>query len=246
MNLVGTLGKMILSGALSKGGAGAGGLGSLLGGGAQGGGGLADLLGGLAGGSAGGAGGAGGLGDLLGKLQNQQGGQAGGAGGLLGALLGGGAQQQAGGTAGKAGDMGALLGNALGQQAPGAQPIPAPTAEQTDHAALLIRAMVNAAKADGTVDAQEQDNIVGKLGDIGPDEAAFIRAEMQAPLDIDGFVRSVPRGMEQQVYVLSLMTVNLDSKAEADYLDALAKGFGISEQASNQIHGQLNVPQLYT
>lgn len=245
MNLVGTLGKLLLSGALSKGGsAGAGGLGSLLGGSTQGGSGLGGLLGSLAGGSASG----GGLGDLLGQLQGQQGGgsaQAGGAGGLLGALLGGagGANTSANNTQG---DMGALLGNALGQNAPGAQaPAPA-TTEQTNQAALLIRAMINAAKADGNVDAQEQENIVGKLGDIGPEEAAFIRAEMQAPLDVDGFIKSVPQGLEQQIYVLSLMTVNLDSKAEADYLDRLAKGFNISEQASNQIHGQLNVPQLYT
>jgi len=248
MNLVGTLGKLLLSGALSKGGsAGAGGLGSLLGGGSQGSGGLGDLLGSLAGGGAN----SGGLGGLLGQLQGQQGGgaaQAGGAGGLLGALLGSGAAS--GGTQNRAnnsqGDMGALLGNALGQNAPGAQ-APAPvTTEQTNQAALLIRSMVNAAKADGTVDAQEQEKIVGKLGDIGPEEAAFIRAEMQAPLDVDGFIKSVPKGLEQQVYVLSLMTVNLDSKAEADYLDKLAKGFNISEQASNQIHGQLNVPQLYS
>lgn len=245
MNLVGTLGKLLLSGALSKGGsAGAGGLGSLLGGSAQGGSGLGGLLGSLAGGGASG----GGLGDLLGQLQGQQGGgsaQAGGAGGLLGALLGGagGANTSANSTQG---DMGALLGNALGQNAPGAQaPAPAST-EQTNQAALLIRAMINAAKADGNVDAQEQENIVGKLGDIGPEEAAFIRAEMQAPLDVDGFIKSVPKGLEQQIYVLSLMTVNLDSKAEADYLDKLAKGFNISEQASNQIHGQLNAPQLYT
>lgn len=243
MNLVGTLGKLLLSGAMSKGGAGAGGLGSLLGGGQGGGaGGLGSLLGGLAGGS--GASG-GGLGELLGQLQGQQGGAAGqgGAGGLLGSLLGGqsGAGSQSGG-----GGLGDLLGSALGQQVPGAQATPAPTPEQTDHAALLIRAMVNAAKADGTVDAQEQENIVGKLGDIGPEEAQFIRAEMQAPLNVDEFVKSVPRGMEQQVYVLSLMTVNLDSKAEADYLDQLAKRFGISENDSNQMHAQLGVPQLYS
>lgn len=224
MNLVGTLGKMLLSGALSRGGA--GGLGSLLGGAAQ-------------------SGGAGGLGDLLGGLTggNAAGGAQGGAGGLLGALLGGGAAA-GGAQAGKAGDMGALLGSALG--VPGAQQAPQATAAQTDQAALMIRAMVNAAKCDGSVDEQEQQNIVGKLGDIGQEEANFIRAEMQAPLNVDAFVKSVPRGMEQQIYVLSLMTVNLDSKAEADYLDKLAKGFNISEQASNQLHAQLGVPQLYS
>lgn len=224
MDLVGMLGKMLLSGAMSKAGVGAGGLGSLLGGGA------------------------GGLGGLLAQLQGQQGSaaQAGGgnsAGDLLGSLLGGGAAQ--GGAATNSGGIGALLGNAMGQKSPSAQ-APAASADQTNQAAVLIRAMVNAAKSDGVVDEQEQQNIVNKLGDIGPEESAFIRAEMQAPLDVDGFIRSVPKGMEQQVYVMSLMTVNLDSKNEADYLDSLAKGFNISEQASNQIHAQLNVPQLYS
>jgi len=224
MNLVGMLAKMLLSGALSKGGAGAGGLGSLLGGAAQG--------------------GAGGLGGLLGQLQGQQGSgaQTGGAGNLLGELLGGAAK---GGATGNSGGIGALLGGSSGQQAPGAQ-APVATSDQTAQATVLIRAMVNAAKADGIVDEQEQQNIVSKLGDIGPEETAFIRAEMQTPLDVSNFIRSVPKGMEQQVYVISLMTVNLDSKTEADYLDSLAKGFNISEQASNQIHSQLNVPQLYS
>lgn len=234
MNLVGTLGKLLLSGAMSRG---AGGIG-------QGGGGLADLLGGLTGGQSGGQAG-GGLGELLGQLQGQQSGAAqggnAGVGGLLGGLLGGG--QSSGGAGG---GLGNLLGSALGQQMPGAQAAPPATQQDTDNAALLIRAMINAAKSDGAVDAEEQEKIVGKLGDIGPEEAAFIRAEMQAPLNVAEFARSVPRGMEQQVYVLSLMSINLDSKAEADYLDQLAKAFNISEQDSNQIHAQLNVPQLYS
>ncbi len=250
MNLVGTLGKLLLSGALSKGGAGglgsllggqggAGGLGSLLGGAQGGSGGIGDLLGSLAGGQSGGAGG---LGQLLGQLQGSAAGsQAGGAqagGGMLGGLLSG-----AGGQTG--GGLGALLGSALQQQQGGAQ-APAPSQQQTDHAALLIRAMVNSAKADGTVDQQEQEKIVGQLGDIGQEEAAFIRAEMQAPLDVEGFIRSVPRGMEQQVYAMSVMSINLDSKPEAVYLDALAKGMNISEQASNQLHTEMGVPLLYS
>ena len=241
MDLVGTLGKMILNSATSGKGAG-GALGSLLGGaqGQSGGGGLADLLGGLAGAQGGGAGG---LGDLLSKL-GQQGGASGsgsggaGAGGLLGGLLGG--------SAASGGGLGDLLGSALGGQLPGAsQPAPA-TPEQNDHAGLLIRAMVNAAKSHGGVDQEEQEKIVGQLGEIGPEEAAFIRSEMQAPLDVRSFVNSVPRGMEQQVYLISLMAINLDAKEEADYLDQLAKGLNISEQDSNQLHAQVGAPQLYT
>lgn len=256
MDLIGTLGKLLVSGAMSKGGA--GGLGSLLGAAAQQGGqtgGLGDLLGSLAGGksgSAGGlgdllgsltggqAGGAGGLGDLLGKLQQGGGAQSGDVGGMLGSLLGG------GDNAGNAGGLGDLLGAALGQQLPKTQPAPKPNQAQSDQAGLLIRAMINAAKCDGSVDEEEQQKIVGKLGDIGKEEAVFIRAEMKAPLDTSNFINSIPRGMEQQVYLLSLMSINLDSKAEADYLDQLAKGLNISEQTSNQLHTELGAPQLYS
>ncbi len=238
MNLVGTLGKLLLSQAMSRGGS--GGLGSLLGGAAGGAGGLGSLLGGLTGGQSGTqSGGAGGLGALLGQLQgggnNAQAGQQGG--GMLGNVLSG--NDQAGGG------LGGLLGAALGQQQEGVQ-TPQPTAQQTEHAALMIRAMVNAAKSDGTVDAQEQEKIVGQLGDIGAEEAAFIRSEMQAPLDAEAFIKSVPRGMEQQVYLLSVMSINLDSNPEAVYLDKLAKGLNISEQVSNQLHTEMGVPLLYS
>jgi uncharacterized membrane protein YebE (DUF533 family) len=264
MDLVGTLGKMILNnamkgkggnvlggllgGAAQQGGAGAGGLGELLGsltkaGGAQGGGagGLGDLLGKATQGG-------GGLGDLLGQLQGGQANQSapqqqggGDLGGLLGGLLGGGNQ-----GGGQAGGLGDLLGAALGKQLPsGGAAVPQPTNQQSDQAGLLIKAMISAAKADGSVDAQEQEKIVGQLGDIDQEEAAFIRAEMQKPLDVAGLVNSVPRGMEHQVYLLSLMAIDLDSKAEADYLDQLAQGLNISNETSNQLHTELGSPLLY-
>ena len=173
--------------------------------------------------------------------QTGGGAQAGG-GGMLGQILGG--QGQSGGAAG--GGLGSLLGQVMGQGQQ-QQQMQAPSAAQNDQAAILIRAMVNAAKSDGEIDQQEQQKMVEKLGgDVGDEEAQFIRSEMQAPLDVNRFVQSVPRGMEQQVYLMSLMAINLDNKAEAVYLDQLAKGMNISEQQSNQLHAELNVPQLYS
>jgi len=223
------LGKMVLSNAMGGRSGGGNVLGSLLGGGSSSGlggagGGLGGLLGGLMGGQAGGAGNTGGgVGGMLGQILGGQGGQA--------------------GQAGQAGGMGGLLGQVMGGQ----QQAQAPTSADNDQAALLIRAMVNAAKSDGQIDQQEQQNIVSKLGgDVGPEEAEFIRSEMAAPLDVNAFVRSVPRGLEKQVYLVSLMAINLDSKPEAVYLDQLAKGMNISEQESNQLHSELGVGQLYS
>ncbi|MEH6456438.1 MAG: DUF533 domain-containing protein [Cocleimonas sp.] len=239
-------------------------LGGLLGGGQQqqGGGGLGDLLGSLTGG--GGQSG-GGLGDLLGSLaggrQQQQSTQGGGIGDLLGSILGGGGQsgQQSGGMGG-AGGLGGLLGGALTKFAqnqnaeapnPGHDncdhlPMGVDHSQASDQATLVIRAMINAAKSDGSIDDAEQEKVVGKLGDVSQAEADFVRNEFRQPLDVDAFVRSIPRGMEQQIYAVSLMAIDLDTNKEAHYLDSLAKGLNIQPQLANQIHEQLGAPSIYS
>ncbi len=232
-------------------------LGGLLGGQKQqqGGGGLGDLLGSLTGGGKSG----GGLGDLLGRLaggRQQQAPQGGGMGDLLGGLLGGG---QSGGMGG-AGGLGGLLGGALTKFAqnqnstatnPGHEdcdhlPMGVNQQEATDQATLIIRAMINAAKSDGSIDEAEQEKVIGKLGDVSQAEADFVRNEFRAPLDAAAFVRSIPRGMEQQIYAVSLMAIDLDHNKEAHYLDELARGLNIQPKLANQIHEQLGAPAIYS
>ncbi len=202
------------------------------------------------------SGGGGGLGDLVGgMLGGGQQGQGGGLGDLLGGILGG--AGRATGSPGGGGGLGDLLGMAL-QQFGGAQQreptqgaagvnmpqgLSHERAEQK--AEVLVRAMINAAKSDGKIYAAEQQKIIERLGDVTPDEIAFVRREFEAPLDAQGFVRSVPRGMEQEVYVVSLMAIDLDDNAEAKYLHELAQGFGMRPEACNQIHQQLGAPALY-
>ena len=193
------------------------------GGGQQGGGGGLAALAGLLGGAAGGGGGQQG-GGLLGSLAKAAmgGGQGGGgAAGLLGALLGGGDAAQA-----------------EPQQAAQAV-IPQPAAQ--DQATILIRAMCNAAKSDGQVDEQEQQNIIGRLGELDQSEIDFLRTELSSPLDLQGFVRSVPRELAPQVYSLSLMTVRVDTEHEVAYLQQLAQGLQLDNQVIGQIHQQLGV-----
>ncbi len=238
-------------------------LGSVLGGQSQqqqqGGGGLGGLLGGLMKGGQQQQQGGGGLGGLLGGLMKggQQQSQAANnpMGDILGGLLGGGGQQA--GSSG--GGLGGLLGAAVTQyaqsqnkEAPNTSshsceflPEGADQSQALDQASLMIRAMINAAKSDGSIDQAEQDNIVGKLGDISPEEAAFVKAEFNAPLDVAEFAQSIPDGMQQQVYAVSLMAIDLDTNKEAQYLHQLGEGLGISHEMSNQIHQQLGAPSLY-
>ncbi|MGB5440324.1 MAG: DUF533 domain-containing protein [Gammaproteobacteria bacterium] len=261
MSMSNMLGKLIMAGLVAKGvsmaggksggGGGGGGiagaLGGLLGGnksgtaGASGGGGIAGALGGLLGGNkratAGASGGGGGIAGALGGLLGGNQGGAGGLGGLLSGLGGGGAAKQGG-------DIGDILGSFMGdpQQAAQIQP----TVDQEQQAEILLRAMLNAAKSDGQIDKAEQERIVEHLGDVSESEKQFLRHEMSAPLDTAEFIRSIPKGMEQQVYLMSLTSIDLDHKAEAQYLHQLAQGLGISQQACNDIHQQAGAPVLYS
>lgn len=263
MSLTGSLARMVIGGLVAKGvrnmmrgkgrqtqqsGGGLGGLlGSVLGGGrGGGGGGLGSILGGARRGgglgdilSGGGKQDEGALGDILGdSSSNRQSGGGGGLGDILEGLGGGSSGQKS------AGGLGGILDSVLrGDTDPGQINT---NPDQESQAEVLLRAMLNAAKADGSFDQEEQDGVLKQLGDVDENEAKFIRQEMQSPLDIQGFIKSVPHGMEQQVYMMSVLAIDLDSKAEARYLDELRKGLDITEQASNQIHEQIGAPALYS
>ena len=193
------------------------------------------LLGGLLGGgrsqSAGGAD-AGMLGNIIKAAVMKQMGMGGGssaggpsvgsaAGGLLGSIFGAGAAQ------------------AVQEENPLAG---VPQQQANDQATILIRAMCNAAKADGEIDSAEQQAIIGRLGgDLDQDEAEFLRNELSSPLDLAGFARSVPRELAPQVYAMSLMTVKVDTRQEAQYLNELAQALGLDRGTVGQIHQQLGV-----
>ena len=216
---------------------------------------LGSVIGALTGGSPAGASrSGGGLGDLVGSMLGG-GNSGGGIGELLGGLLGGGAAP----SGGRGGGLGDLMGMAMQQfgaaergntsqaRAQMRDRLPRGTdyLQVEQQAEILIRAMINAAKADGRIDSGEQQRIVERLGEVSEDEIAFVQREFQAPLDVDGFARSIPRGMEQQVYAISLMAIDLDSNPEAQYLHQLAKATGIGPDAVNQIHERLGAPKIY-
>ena len=263
----GGLGGLLGSLAGGAGGAGAGGLGGMLGGLAGGsgqsqsyggshspsGGGLEDMLGGVLGGGQQQQGGMqGGLGGML----EQLGGGAAGGGGGLGGLLGG--------LAGAAGAGGLLAGagNSV-QQRPAtntrnfgdvlnsqfdANPEPEiePSQDQEAAAGLMLAAMIQAAKSDGTFDEGERAKLLDKLGDVDAQEAAFVKQQMAAPVDIEALVSQTPNGMGPQIYAMSVLGIDLDTQDEAQYLHQLATAFGMQPADVNNIHEQLGVPTLYS
>ena len=124
------------------------------------------------------------------------------------------------------------------------QPAAAPTPQADRQALALIRAMINSAKADGQIDPQEQQNILSRLTGVGPQELEFIRQEMTKPLNMD-FLADVNPAMATDVYMVSLMAVNLDTKEEINYMHQLAQSLGLNAQTVNAIHTQLGLAPFY-
>lgn len=217
-------------------------LGSLMGNNATGGNMLGSLLKGAMGGGQQQQSGGGAMGMLSGLLGGGGGGNSGGGGplGMLSGILGG---KSGGGGGGPMGMLSGLLGGGGQKEAAAAAPAaPAPSQSQQDQATLLIRAMCNAAKADGEIDQAEQDAIIGRLGgDLDEAESNFLRQELATPLDVAAFAREIPSGMGADVYAFSVMTVKVDTREEVAYLQQLAQSLNLDGDTLRSIHEQLGL-----
>lgn len=110
---------------------------------------------------------------------------------------------------------------------------------------LIVQAMINAAKADGQIDQAEQDKIVQQMGQLTQDDVEYLRGEFAKPLNLRDFVWSVPLGAEQEIYAVSMMTLNLDSQPEVCYLKDLAHGLRLPPALCAQIHQRFGIPVLH-
>jgi uncharacterized membrane protein YebE (DUF533 family) len=173
----------------------------------------------------------GGLGALVGSLFGPRKGLGGAVGGGLMALLGVMAFQ-------------ALKGKAAKEQAvPLGLRAPQNDAEKDElerHAELVLRAMINAAKADGQIDRDELERIVGKIKEVGADDEAqrFLMAEMRKPMETDQLIREAGGNPElgAELYAASLLAIEVDTPAEKRYLDQLAAGLGLDSKVTQNIH----------
>lgn len=204
-----------------------------------------------------GGGAGGGLGDLLDQLSGQKRSSPratapkGGLEDLLGQLTGRGAGSTRDAVAGRAsgGGVGDLLDQVLADKPGGGRSgpmvLPEPDREEELSAALLLRAVIQAVKCDGELDDGERERLTQAMGEADPREVKAVQAELSRPVDVDGLARSVPAGLEPQVYMASLMAIDLDSRAEADYLHQLASALDLAPDEVNAMHDQAGAPRLY-
>lgn len=123
----------------------------------------------------------------------------------------------------------------------GATPLGAAAEES---AKLMIRAMIQAAKSDGEIDAEERATILSHLKDASEEEIAYVKAELDAPIDIAGLAAAVGEGAKAQVYSAALMAITVDTEAERAYLQGLATALGLDAATLATIHAGAGKPAL--
>lgn len=117
--------------------------------------------------------------------------------------------------------------------------LPASETEQQSLGLSLMRAMIAAAKADGHIDATEQANIFAQLDKLAlsAEEKAFVLDELRKPLDLDAVARGA-RTPEQaaEIYVASLLAIDVDNPQERRYLASLAVKLNLDEKLVEHLH----------
>ncbi len=91
----------------------------------------------------------------------------------------------------------------------------------------LVRAMIAAARADGRLDAQESQIIFQKINSLGLDSESqnLLVQEMGHPVDVDAIVNSASSPeieIAAEIYIASLVAIEVDNTAEEAYLAMLA------------------------
>lgn len=183
----------------------------------------------------------------------------GGLGALVGTVLGGGRGAVGGGLLAV---LGSLAWSALkdSRQEPTAAPdapaaamgsggygrpvaMPESEAEVERLSRLVLRAMIQAAKADGKIEPAEIERITGRLGEGEAEEArGFVLEEMRGPADPASLARQVRSPVEAaEVYVAALMAIEVDSDAERDFLARLAREMGLRPETVAELHASVGL-----
>lgn len=125
---------------------------------------------------------------------------------------------------------------------------PAERQELERHSELVLKAMINAAKADGQIDQDEMQRIVGKLkkAGIGVDAQQCVMAEMRKPMEVQPLLAAAGGSPElaAQLYAASILAIEVDTPSEKTYLSKLAAGMRLSPEITRRIEEMVGLQQV--
>ena len=111
-----------------------------------------------------------------------------------------------------------------------------------ERARTLVRAMVSAAKADGHIDAGEQQTLFDAVDtlELDEDDKAFFLDELRRPLDLDAVAASATDPeTASEIYVASLLVAADIDPQERAYLDRLATKMNLAPGLARELEAQV-------
>jgi uncharacterized membrane protein YebE (DUF533 family) len=108
-----------------------------------------------------------------------------------------------------------------------------PEAASEATALVFIRAMIAAAAADGSIDADERAAILGGLREAGFDQEAneWLAKEMASPASVETLVEGAESPeIAAQIYTAARIAINPDTPKEKDFLAGLAASLGLDAE----------------
>jgi uncharacterized membrane protein YebE (DUF533 family) len=106
----------------------------------------------------------------------------------------------------------------------------------------LVRSMIAAARSDGRLDAQESQAIFQRIETLGldPESQSLLVAEMGRPVDMDAIVNSATSPeVAAEIYIASLLAIDVDTAAEKSYLAMLAARLNIPPDLASELRRQV-------
>jgi uncharacterized membrane protein YebE (DUF533 family) len=120
-----------------------------------------------------------------------------------------------------------------------------PASDGSPFELLLMRAMIGAAKADGHVDAQEQQHVFEQVERLGldADSKAAVFDLLSQPLDMARLDASIGNEAQRaEIYLAARLATDGSHPGERAYLDALAGRLQLPPQLRAHLDSQIESP----
>ena len=117
--------------------------------------------------------------------------------------------------------------------------------EANDRSMAIIKAMIGAAKADGTIDQAEQAIIVDQINssDLEKPAADILLSELQKPLDVEAIAAGADSPESAvEIYLASLLLTDKSNAQEQSYLSKLSEALKLDSKLVADLESQAFSP----
>lgn len=117
--------------------------------------------------------------------------------------------------------------------------------EANDRSMAIIKAMIGAAKADGTIDDAEQAIIVEQINSSNLEKSAaeILLSELQKPLDVEAIAAAADSPESAvEIYLASLLLTDKTNSAEQGYLSRLSEALKLDAKLVADLEAQALSP----